>query len=113
MLNILAARKLLNFSLSRIADTNSSLGSGPIRDEDSGHVTHLHEVSVTSYLVTSPSLSVSISLKARVASSASVCSGSGCAVSRKSLCRSVTRVSMFSWTPGYKVIQSLRRVRGR
>ena len=43
MLNILAARKLLNFSLSRIADTNSSLGSGPIRDEDCGHVTHLHQ----------------------------------------------------------------------
>ena len=43
MLNILAARKLLNLSLSRIADTNSSLGSGPIRDEDCGHVTHLHQ----------------------------------------------------------------------
>ena len=43
MLNILAARKLLNFSLSSTADTNSSLESGPIRDEDSGLVTSLHQ----------------------------------------------------------------------
>ena len=43
MLNILAARKLLNFSLSITADTNSSLESGPIRDEDSGLVTSLHQ----------------------------------------------------------------------